>query len=185
MVIFWGFQDFMIYLKKYFWSLLNYPNLTFQQHFCKSKVNKTVWLVSLKRREIIAVITMTTFSAKIHFSFIRVLKSKKKKLALTALCFVQEIWLDDSWKLFYINQSRFYNLFHAEKLKNVYHNFKILAFLLFFLPAILSVDMFVSLWAKTEKNFYYNISLYTIISFILVCKSIFCYVSRSWNWKML
>ena len=37
-----------------------------------------------------------TFLAKIYFSLIRVLKSKKKKLALTLLyCLGQETWLDD------------------------------------------------------------------------------------------
>ena len=57
---------------------------------------------------------MTHFLAKIYFSLIRVLKSKKKKLALTLFyCLGQETWLDDSLKLIYINQSRFYNLFHV------------------------------------------------------------------------
>ena len=28
--------------------------------------------------------------------------------------FPREIWLDESWKLIYINQSRFYNLFHGQ-----------------------------------------------------------------------
>ena len=52
---------------------------------------------------------------------LRVLKSKKWKPALTFLyCLGQEKWSDDSWKLNYINQSRFYNFFHVEKLKNVY-----------------------------------------------------------------
>ena len=62
------------------------------------------------------------FYAKIYFSPIRVLKSKKKKLALTYLllcCLGQETRLDDSWKLIQINQSRFYNLFHVGKFKNV------------------------------------------------------------------
>ena len=27
---FWGFQDFLIYVVKFFWSLLNFPNLIFQ-----------------------------------------------------------------------------------------------------------------------------------------------------------
>ena len=49
---------------------------------------------------------MTKFLAKIYLSLIRVLKNKKKKLALTFLyCINQETWLDDSWKLIYINQS--------------------------------------------------------------------------------
>ena len=39
MIIFWGFQNFQIYLAKYFWSLLSYHNLicrtTFLQEQCK------------------------------------------------------------------------------------------------------------------------------------------------------
>ena len=39
-----------------------------------------------------------------------VLKSKKKQLAVTLFyCLGQETWLDDSWKLIHINQSRFCN----------------------------------------------------------------------------
>ena len=60
------------------------------------------------------------FLAKIYFSLIRILKRKKKKLALTFLyCLGQETRLHDSWKLIYINQSRFCNLFHVGKFKNV------------------------------------------------------------------
>ena len=62
---------------------------------------------------------MTHFLVKIYFSLIRVLKIKKKKLALTFLCLGQETWLDNSLKLLYINQSRFYNFFRVEKFKNV------------------------------------------------------------------
>ena len=69
---------------------------------------------------------MTDFLSKIYFSLIRVLKMKKKKLVLTFLyCLDQETWLDDSWKLININQSRFYNLSHVGKFKNVQHNFEI------------------------------------------------------------
>ena len=32
-IIFGGFQDFLIYLAKYFWSLLSSPNLITQQYF--------------------------------------------------------------------------------------------------------------------------------------------------------
>ena len=41
-ISFWGFQDFLIYLAKYFWSLLNSPNLITQQYFTKSNATKTV-----------------------------------------------------------------------------------------------------------------------------------------------
>ena len=60
-----------------------------------------------------------TFWAKIYFSVIRVLKSKKKKLAVTLFyCFVLETWLDDSRKLIYINQLRFYNFSCVGKFKD-------------------------------------------------------------------
>ena len=60
------------------------------------------------------------FLVRIYFSLITVLKSKKKKLTLTFhYCLGQETWLDDSWKLIYRNQSRFYNFFHVGKFKNV------------------------------------------------------------------
>ena len=61
-----------------------------------------------------------TFYAKIYFPLIRVLKSKKKKLALALFyCLGQETWLDESWKLICINQSRLCNFSHVEKFKNV------------------------------------------------------------------
>ena len=34
-------------------------------------------------------------------------------------CLAQETWLDGSWKLIYINQSKFYNLVHVGKFENV------------------------------------------------------------------
>ena len=59
-----------------------------------------------------------TFKAKTLSSLIRVLKSKKKKLALTSFyCLSQAAGLDDSWKLINIDQLRFYNLFHVGKFK--------------------------------------------------------------------
>ena len=42
MTIFWGYQNFLIFLTKYFWPLLNSPYLIFQLPFCKISVNKTV-----------------------------------------------------------------------------------------------------------------------------------------------
>ena len=60
------------------------------------------------------------------FPLIKIIKSKKKKLAIISFYWLgQETWLDDSWKLIYINQSRFYNLFYVGKFKNAWHNFKI------------------------------------------------------------
>ena len=35
-IIFWGFQDFLIYLAKYFWSYLNSPNLITQLYFARA-----------------------------------------------------------------------------------------------------------------------------------------------------
>ena len=58
--------------------------------------------------------------AKNYFPLIKVLKNKKKKLALTFLyCSLQETWMDDQWKHIYINQSRFYNFFQVGKFKRV------------------------------------------------------------------
>ena len=57
---------------------------------------------------------------------LRVLKSKKKKLAQTSFyCLRQETWLDDSWKLIHVHQSRFYNFFHMGKFKYFKDNFEI------------------------------------------------------------
>ena len=75
MIIIWGFQDLQIYLEKWFWSILNSPSLTFQQLFCKSKVNKTIELVYLWWREITTVTTVTVFKLKFIFSH----KSSKKQ----------------------------------------------------------------------------------------------------------
>ena len=35
-IIFWGFEDFLIYLAKYVWSLLNSPNLGIQKYFARA-----------------------------------------------------------------------------------------------------------------------------------------------------
>ena len=165
-------QDFLIYLAKYFWSLLNSPYLIIRLHFCKSNVNKTVLgkeppeipppdpkpnpitdltltllltrhggLFSggifswhqikqfnqfLFNREIKTVIcNYHTFKVKIYFPLTRVLKRKKKKLALIFFyCLGQETWLDGSWKLTCINQSRFYNFFHVGNSKTFNPNFQ-------------------------------------------------------------
>ena len=47
MIIFWGVQNFLIYLAKYFWSLLSSLDLFFKDFFCKNNVIKTASLVSL------------------------------------------------------------------------------------------------------------------------------------------
>ena len=74
--------------------------------------------ITENHREIISY-DYTNFEAKLDFSLIRVLKSKKRKLELTLFyCFGHE-------NSFYIIQSRFYNFFHYEKFKNFYHNFQI------------------------------------------------------------
>ena len=67
--------------------------------FRKSNINKTLFLVLLKYREIITVKTVALEGN------VKSLKSKKKKLALTSLYYVsQEIWLDNSKKLIYIDR---------------------------------------------------------------------------------
>ena len=35
-IIFWGFQDFLIYLEKYVWSVLNSAKLSSQQYFARA-----------------------------------------------------------------------------------------------------------------------------------------------------
>ena len=58
--------------------------------------------------------------------FIKTLKTKKKKLALTLFyCPSQETRLGDSGKLICIDQSRFSNFAHAEDFRNVKDNLKI------------------------------------------------------------
>ena len=42
MIIFGGFEDFLIYLEKYFWSLLNPLNFDFPEMLRKSHVKKRV-----------------------------------------------------------------------------------------------------------------------------------------------
>ena len=60
-----------------------------------------------------------TLVEKLYF-FIKSLKSKKKKLAPTSFYYVsRKIWLDNSKKLIYIDQSRFYIFSHKRELKNV------------------------------------------------------------------
>ena len=52
--------------------------------------------------------------------FIKSLKSKKKKMALTSFYYVsREIWLVNSKKLTSIDQSRFYIFSHPREFKNV------------------------------------------------------------------
>ena len=89
--------------------------------FWKSTVNKTVtlFLVLLKYREIITVKTVTLYK-KIYFILLKDLKARKKKLALTSFCNIsQEIWLDNSEKFIYIDQSRFYISLQPREFRNV------------------------------------------------------------------
>ena len=84
--------------------------------FRKSNVNKIVYvfLVLLKYKEIITVNFIRNFAF-----FIKSLKSKKKKLALTSFYYVsREMWLDNSKKLICIDQSRFYIFSHPREFKN-------------------------------------------------------------------
>ena len=88
--------------------------------FCKSNVNKAVYffLLSLNYREIMTVKT-TTLYKKLYF-FIKNLKSKKRKLALTSFYYVGwEIWLSNSKKLICIDQSRFYHTGENSKIFNI------------------------------------------------------------------
>ena len=52
--------------------------------------------------------------------YIKSLRCKKKKLALTSIYYItREIWLDNSKKLICINESRFHIFSHPYKFKNV------------------------------------------------------------------
>ena len=53
--------------------------------FCNSNVNKTVFLVSLKKREIMAVKTIT-FYKKLYFFLLKALKPRKRDWH--QLCFI-------------------------------------------------------------------------------------------------
>ena len=50
MIIFWGFQDFLIYLAKYFWSTWNSPNVVLNlfQLICRGNINTTFLILCLK-----------------------------------------------------------------------------------------------------------------------------------------
>ena len=108
-IIFWGFQDFLIHLAKHVWSLLK---LEYSTIFLKTNVNKTVrflYVVSLKCIEIITV--------KLYF-VVKSLKSKKKKLALTSIYYVNwEIWVGNSKN--FICTSGFYIFSYPQQFKNV------------------------------------------------------------------
>ena len=103
---FWGFQDFLIYLAKYFWSLLNSPSLSSQQYFTRE--------MQIKQFDF----------------FIKSLKNTKKKLVLTSFYYVSwQIWLGNSKKLICIDQSRLYSLRPATIQKCLTWFQNILAFL--------------------------------------------------------
>ena len=88
--------------------------------FRKSNVNKTVYfLVSLKYIDIITVKTVTLYIRNFIF-FIKNLKNKKKKLALTLFYYVsREIWLGNSKKHICIDQLKFNIFSHLQEFKNV------------------------------------------------------------------
>ena len=63
-----------------------------------------------------------------------------------------------------------------------------------FFISILSAEMIVSLWAKTKRKCYWNITFYTNILFILFIfgrnnifgdKHLFCYIFRNCHWEVL
>ena len=97
---------------KLFLITFKFSELDYSVMFCKSNVNKTVWL--FKFREIIAA---------------KSLKSKKKKLLLTLCYFVsQEIWLGNSKGFVCVDQSRFYIFSHPQKFKKIIITSKYLSF---------------------------------------------------------
>ena len=85
-IIFWGFQNFLLYFEKYFWSTLNSRNLLFERLFATAMETKQF--------------SQFCYNTSILWSLWNLIKSKKKKLALTSFYFAgQETWLDDLWKL--------------------------------------------------------------------------------------
>ena len=110
-----GFPDLFgkAFLIPFKFSLLD-SSTTFLQEQCKLNSSISFFII-----EILKPLFITITYVKIYFSLISILKSKKKKLALTSFyCLGQETWLDNSRKLICINQSRFYNFFHVRKFKN-------------------------------------------------------------------
>ena len=99
-------SGFLVFLEKYFWSLLSSPTLITQQCFAIAmQIRQLNFLSFVKYGEIITV---------------KGLKSKKKKLALTLFYYVsREIWLANSKKLICIDQSRFEIFSHPREFKNV------------------------------------------------------------------
>ena len=79
----------------------------------------------LRQRDILTVKTVT-LCKKLYF-FMKSLKSKKKKLALTSFyCLSRELGFSNSWKLNSIGHSRFCNFWHSVEFKNIFqHNFKV------------------------------------------------------------
>ena len=75
-----------------------------------------MFLVLLKYREITTVQTVTLYK---KLFFIKSLKSKIEKLALTSFyCVSPEKWLGNSKKLICIDQLRFYIFSHPQEFKN-------------------------------------------------------------------
>ena len=70
MIIFWGFQDFLIYMAKSFWWLLNSPNLIFQLFFCKINVNKVLKYSCFIMQKIITAIATTHFKLKFIWLYV-------------------------------------------------------------------------------------------------------------------
>ena len=95
-----------------------FSSLDYSTIFCNSNVQQFIFLVSLECREIITVKTVKLY--KKLFFFIKSLKSKKRKLAVTLFHYIiREIWLGNSKKFICIDQSRFYIFSHPREFKNV------------------------------------------------------------------
>ena len=104
---------------KIFWFIWQIFLITFKFSFESST---TFLQEKCKWNSLIRISVMTIILFKLNFFLIRVLKCNKKKLPLTSFyCLGQEtrLWLDDSWKVISINQSRFCNFFQVGKFKNV------------------------------------------------------------------
>ena len=113
MIIFSGFQGFLIYLTKYFWSLWNSS---------RDQSKQSNFLNRYKRFPIFIFANFVNF---FH-------KASKKKLALDLFyCFSREIWLEDWWKLVCTDQSRSFISYAPD----ILNNFKMFLYLSNTLPA--------------------------------------------------
>ena len=127
MIIFWDYQNFLIYLAKYFWSIWNSPNLIFQafrEMKCKQNnfFKRFKWLLFLILAFIYLYKLLLTRLNKlkaINFFYAFFKKLFKKLAPALFYCFSQKIRLADWCKLACIDQLRFCIIYQRRFKKNV------------------------------------------------------------------